>query len=55
MRYAGLLADEALAELRHLSLRKIKAAHIRAAIDKAQQRGLAARTVVQLRAVMAAS
>ncbi len=54
-RYQGLLDDVALDELRHLSLRKIKPAHIRAAIDKAQQRGLAARTVVQLRAVMAAS
>ncbi len=51
-RYQGLLNDEALNELRRLQLRTIKPAHVRRVIDKAQQRGLAPRTVVQLRAVL---
>lgn len=51
-RYAGLLDDPVLEEVRRLQLRSIKPAHIRRVIDQGQARGLAPRTVVQLRAVL---
>jgi integrase len=53
-RYEGLLRDDIWPVVGALELRKIRPAHVRAVLDKMQQRGVSARTAMQARAVFGA-
>lgn len=52
LRYERLLRDDVLPVVGGVELRKIKPAHVRRVIDTMKKRGLAARTIVQARAVL---